>query len=110
MAIAVQFQGGVTNAGFPEVTITEAPLGFIRVVGGYTDGGCGLIGARAMLDHATIRLEVGPRTGNCDLIRLAYSYEATIVGLLAGDYTVRVFHRPSAGPAQLAAESQLTVH
>jgi hypothetical protein len=109
-AIAVQFQGGLTSAGVPAVTITESPLGYVRVVGGYTDGGCGPIGARATLEDWTIRLEIGPRAGNCDLIRLAYSYETTIVGLKAGEYMVRVFHRPSAGTPQFMVEEQVTVH
>src|SRR5688572_13105452 len=108
--VALQFHGGVSTIGVPALTITESPPGLIRVVGGYADGACGPIGAKATRDGSTIRLEIGPRSGECDLIRLGYAYEAAVVGLSAGEYHVRVFHRPSAGPPELALESRLTVH
>ena len=107
--IAVQFQGGITATGVPEISVSELPRGFIRVVGGYIDGACGPIGVKATRDDSTIRLEIRPHSSGCDLIRVAYSYEATIIGLAAGDYLVRVFHSPSAGAPQLAVESHVTV-
>lgn len=108
--IAVQFQGAITETGVPTMSITESPRGFIRVVGGYFDGACGPIGVKATREDWTIRLEVRPHSGGCDLIRVAYAYEATIIGLSAGEYLVRVFHSPSAGAPQLASESEITVH
>jgi hypothetical protein len=108
--VALQFQGGITTTGVPAVTVSESPRGFIRVVGGYTDSACGPIGAQVTRDRSTIRLEIRPHSSGCDLIRVGYAYEATMIGLAAGDYLVRVFHSPSAGAPQLAIESQITVH
>jgi len=108
--LALQFRGGVASIGLPPMSVSEEPRGFVRVTGGFFDGACGPIGATAVRRGLTVRLEIGPRSSSgCDLIRLGYEYEATLVGLAPGSYTVKVFHRPGAGALELAITAQVTV-
>ena len=109
-AVALQFRGGVATEPIPSPNVAEEPFGFLRVVGGYRDGGCGAIGATAERAGADIVIEIGPWREGCDLISLAYAYEATVVGLPPGVYRVKVIHRPGAGPRELALESHVTLH
>jgi hypothetical protein len=109
-AVALQFRGDVVTGPLPALSVLEEPLGFVRIVGGYQDGGCGPIGATAERSGSIITIEIGPWKGGCDLINLHYAYDARLVGLQSGSYTVRIVHRPGTGPRDLAIESQVIVH
>ena len=108
--VPIQFESRIERVVQP-VVLTVQPA-TIRVIGGYEGAGCGVIGAFAVADGNTIRLNVGPRDKNspCDLVLVKYNYTAVLPGLANGEYTVEIYHRVNGGEAEtLASKSTVSV-
>jgi hypothetical protein len=101
--VPIQFEstiGGSVN----QVAITSTPSS-IRVVGGYQGSACGDIGAFAVIGRSTLRLTVGPpdKESPCDAMLVTYNYVAVIPDLIAGSYSVEVYHRANGGDREILA-------
>jgi len=81
----------------------------VRVTGRFEGSACGPPAGAAHRDRNLLTLDVEPAVPNppCDAALVAYNYDATLLGLEPGEYTLEVYHRVDPTAARLLVHSLL---
>ena len=94
------FQSGNGAPPPPQISAV-AGIGTVRVTGGFEGDACAPPQGGMLLQRNVLWLEVVAVLSNppCDA-RVVFNYDATVVGLEPGDYTLEVYHRVDRAPAR----------
>jgi hypothetical protein len=92
--LSLFFQAGNGAPTPPPQIAAVGGIGRVRVTGGYEAGACSFRRGSAHRDGNLLTLDVETVPNpTCGAARVAYSYDATLLGLEPAEYTLEVYHR-----------------